>query len=104
MNRPVRPLELEIPDPPAPMEVGYAAPRAATRTQRVALVAGFLLAVCVALYLFSSILLPFVAAACIAYFLDPATKSRSFSSTYAEPSRSCSPCTTSPAQSRMSAT
>ena len=43
----------------------------ATRSQRVALLLGLLAAVCVALYFFASILLPFVAAAGIAYFLDP---------------------------------
>lgn len=46
---------------------------AATRAQRLALLAGLALATCAALYLFSSILLPFVAAAGIAYFLDPPT-------------------------------
>ena len=43
----------------------------ATRSQRIALLLGLLAAVCVALYFFASILLPFVAAAGIAYFLDP---------------------------------
>ena len=47
--------------------------RPTTQGQRMALLAGFGVAICVALYLFSSILLPFVAAACIAYFLDPPT-------------------------------
>ncbi len=75
MNRRVRTVELELPaaetpeaDPPNPLPV-----RASTKTQRIALVAGFAAAVCIALWLFSSILLPFVAAACIAYFLDPPT-------------------------------
>ena len=45
--------------------------QAATRGQRVALLAGMLVVAYVALYLFASILLPFVAAAGIAYFLDP---------------------------------
>ena len=45
----------------------------ATRAQRLALLAGLLLAAYIALYLFASILLPFVAAAGIAYFLDPPT-------------------------------
>ena len=49
------------------------APKPTTQGQRVALLTGLAVAVCVALYLFSSILLPFVAAACIAYFLDPPT-------------------------------
>ncbi len=52
---------------------GLPEPRAATPAQRIGLLAGLLLAICLALYLFSSILLPFVAAAGIAYFLDPPT-------------------------------
>jgi predicted PurR-regulated permease PerM len=43
----------------------------ATRNQRVALLAGLVLVLFVALHLFASILLPFVAAAGIAYTLDP---------------------------------
>ncbi|MBV9782378.1 MAG: AI-2E family transporter [Acidisphaera sp.] len=43
----------------------------ATRAQRVALLAGVALAAWLALELFASVLLPFVAAAGIAYFLDP---------------------------------
>ncbi len=54
--------------PPRPPE-----PPHATRTQRLALLAGLLVAAYFALYLFASILLPFVAAAGIAYFLDPPT-------------------------------
>ena len=45
--------------------------RRATRSQRLGLLAGLVVAACLALYLFASILLPFVAAAGIAYFLDP---------------------------------
>ena len=45
----------------------------ATRNQRLALLAGLLIALWLMLELFSSILLPFVVAAGIAYFLDPAT-------------------------------
>jgi len=71
VSRPVAALELE--PPPEPVEPSPLPPSQATRGQRVGLIAGFLLAVFVALYLFSSILLPFVAAACIAYFLDPPT-------------------------------
>ena len=52
--------------PPAPT-------RGATRTQRLGLLIGLAAAAFIALYLFSSILLPFVAAAGIAYFLDPPT-------------------------------
>lgn len=45
----------------------------AIRTQRLALLAGLLIALWLALELFSTILLPFVVAAGIAYFLDPPT-------------------------------
>ena len=47
--------------------------RMATQGQRLALLAALLLAFWLALNLFASILLPFVAAAGIAYFLDPPT-------------------------------
>ncbi len=46
-------------------------PREATRAQRLALLVGLLVAGWLALQLFASILLPFVAAAGIGYFLDP---------------------------------
>ena len=45
----------------------------ATRTQRWALVGGLLVAAWLGLHLFASVLLPFVVAAGIAYFLDPPT-------------------------------
>ena len=45
----------------------------AIRTQRLVLLAGLLIALWLALELFSAILLPFVVAAGIAYFLDPPT-------------------------------
>ena len=66
MSRPVLSVEVEpeLPDDPS---------RPSTKGQRLGLLVGLLLAVCLVLYLFSSILLPFVAAACIAYFLDPPT-------------------------------
>ena len=49
-----------------------AAPEAvATRGQRIALLAGLLVVLWLALTLFQAVLLPFVAAAGIAYFLDP---------------------------------
>ena len=57
--------ELPVP-PPVPPE-----PRHATRAQRLALLCGLGLAALAAVQLFASILLPFVAAAGIAYFLDP---------------------------------
>jgi predicted PurR-regulated permease PerM len=46
-------------------------PRHATRGQRIALLVGLCVAFLVAMQLFATILLPFVAAAGIAYFLDP---------------------------------
>ena len=68
MSRPVFRAEME-----PPSELGSGTPLTTTKQQRLGLLAGLFLAVCIALYLFSSILLPFVAAACIAYFLDPPT-------------------------------
>jgi predicted PurR-regulated permease PerM len=58
------------PDRPAP--AAAVLPEAgATRGQRVALLAGLLVVLWLVLQLFASVLLPFVAAAGIAYFLDP---------------------------------
>jgi len=65
LTRPAQPPDTPPPRPPEPPH--------ATRTQRLALLAGLLVAAYFALYLFASILLPFVAAAGIAYFLDPPT-------------------------------
>jgi predicted PurR-regulated permease PerM len=67
--------EIEPPPPlaQAPAKPVYS-PRAeshATRGQRLALLVGLLVVAGLALKLFASILLPFVAAAGIAYFLDP---------------------------------
>ena len=59
-----------LPEPPPPPDPPPPVPRA-TRRQRIALLAGLALALIVAIQLFASILLPFVAAAGIAYFLDP---------------------------------
>ena len=56
-----------VPPPPAPPPL----PRHATKAQRVALLSGLGIAVLFAIQLFASILLPFVVAAGIAYFLDP---------------------------------
>jgi predicted PurR-regulated permease PerM len=53
------------PPPPARLE--------ATRNQRIALIAGLAIMVWLVLQLFASVLLPFVTAAGIAYFLDPPT-------------------------------
>ena len=66
----------EAPPPPTPRtwfaEVATA-PGQATRGQRVALVVGLLVVAWLALQLFASVLAPFVAAAGIAYVLDPPT-------------------------------
>ncbi len=61
------PIEPELPVPP-PAEEGKGR---ATPVQRWALIVGLAIAAWLVISLFSSILLPFVAAACIAYFLDP---------------------------------
>jgi predicted PurR-regulated permease PerM len=50
-----------------------ASPTHATRTQRIALIAGVLVVGWLALELFASVLAPFVAAAVLAYALDPPT-------------------------------
>jgi predicted PurR-regulated permease PerM len=55
----------------APPAAIVAAPPGATRNQRIALLVGLLVVFWLALQLFASVLLPFVAAAVIAYFLDP---------------------------------
>lgn len=63
----VAPRLPDLPPPPLPpLE-----PRRATRAQRIGLLTGLCLAVLAALQLFASILLPFVVAAGLAYFLDP---------------------------------
>jgi predicted PurR-regulated permease PerM len=54
------------PQPGAPQPAPHS-----TRGQRVGMIVGLILALCLFFYLFSSILLPFVAATGIAYFLDP---------------------------------
>ena len=56
------------PIPPAPVAEP---PTHATRGQRIALLVGVVVVAWLALTLFASVLLPFVAATCIAYFLDP---------------------------------
>ncbi|WP_424814359.1 AI-2E family transporter [Roseococcus sp. YIM B11640] len=55
---------------PAPGR-GRPGPMVATRRQRLMLTLGVLAALVLGLWLFSTILTPFVLAACIAYFLDP---------------------------------
>ena len=63
----VAPRLPDLPPPPAPPPE----PRHATKAQRIALLAGLALAFLAGLQLFATILLPFVVAAGIAYFLDP---------------------------------
>jgi predicted PurR-regulated permease PerM len=58
------------PTPPDAPEPPTRVPRS-TRNQRIALISGLILVALLFFYLFSSILLPFVAATGIAYFLDP---------------------------------
>jgi len=88
----VAPIPPELPRPAAPQpaapQPGAPQPAApqpgaplppvvrlrSTRNQRLALIAGLILVFCLLFYLFSSILLPFVAAAGIAYFLDPVAR------------------------------
>ena len=65
-------LQSGLPELDAPA-LAQAPPPEATRSQRIALVLGLLAAGAAMLWLFSAILLPFVAAAGIAYFLDPPT-------------------------------
>ncbi len=60
--------------PPAPPAIIPPAPaRTATRMQRLGLLTGLLVAAYLVLHLFAAIMLPFVVAAGIAYFLDPPT-------------------------------
>ena len=74
-------LDLPLPEPTPPaVPAAVSAPgearfplRPATRAQRFGLLAGLLLVLAAGLHLFASILLPFVMAAGIAYFLDPPT-------------------------------
>ncbi len=70
MSQPIARVAPRLPDLPPP-PVPPPAPRHATKAQRVALLAGLAVAIVAALQLFASILLPFVVAAGIAYFLDP---------------------------------
>ncbi len=70
VNAPDRTIERAVPQR---VEVIVPAPRQSTQLQRLGLLAGLLLALYLSLTLFASILLPFVVAAGIAYFLDPPT-------------------------------
>ncbi len=70
LREPVRPAPPAAPPAAVPPMV-----REATRAQRLALLVGLLVVAWLVLQLFASVLLPFVAASGIAYFLDPpATK------------------------------
>ena len=75
--RTVLPPPAEMPLAEVPLVLaapaGPAVKQPTTRPQRVAILLGLFAAVLVALWLFNAILLPFVAAAGIAYFLDPPT-------------------------------
>jgi predicted PurR-regulated permease PerM len=73
-REPVEP-ERPVPAPaPPPMPLVAHAHGKATRGQRIALLAGLIVVAWLALQLFASVLLPFVAAAGIAYVLDPPTR------------------------------
>jgi predicted PurR-regulated permease PerM len=69
-NEPDRPA----PPAPPPMLALHHPPGKATRGQRIALLVGLVVVAWLALQLFASVLLPFVAAAGIAYVLDPPTR------------------------------
>jgi predicted PurR-regulated permease PerM len=69
-NEPARPA----PAPPPPLPVHAHHPGKATRGQRIALLLGLVVVAWLGLQLFASVLLPFVAAAGIAYVLDPPTR------------------------------
>ena len=65
-----------VPDPPQPApapQAGFWSELGTIRVQRYLLLAGILVIGWLSLQLFASVLLPFVAAAGIAYFLDPPT-------------------------------
>jgi len=66
------PLPVSVPAAAVEAEPRYPLPHA-TRGQRIGLLVGLAVAFAAALHLFASILLPFVVAAGIAYFLDPPT-------------------------------
>jgi predicted PurR-regulated permease PerM len=72
MNAP-QPMAVMLPPPTTPPSTPPTppGPRESTRGQRLALLAGLAVAAWLVLNLFASVLLPFVAAAGIAYFLDP---------------------------------
>jgi predicted PurR-regulated permease PerM len=66
------PIPPELPRPAVVDQAAASVPSShSTRGQRIAMIVALALALCLFFYLFSSILLPFVAATGIAYFLDP---------------------------------
>lgn len=73
-ERPEAPERREPELPTVPVPTLPAAPQRSTRLQRAALLAGLVVVAWLVLRLFASILLPFVAAAGIAYFLDPVAR------------------------------
>jgi predicted PurR-regulated permease PerM len=72
-GEPERPVPAP-PPPPPPVLALHHPPGKATRGQRIALLVGLVVVAWLALQLFASVLLPFVAAAGIAYVLDPPTR------------------------------
>lgn len=64
-------MSLTTPRPPAPPALPPG-PRSATRAQRLGLVLGLVGVLLFSLWYFAAILTPFVLAACLAYFMDPA--------------------------------
>ncbi|HEY1413792.1 MAG TPA: AI-2E family transporter [Rhodopila sp.] len=66
-------VQTEVPTETAPPQVPVPAFHHATRAQRFALIIGLLVVFWLALQLFASVLAPFVAAAVLAYALDPPT-------------------------------
>ena len=73
LARPV-PDEAGPAQPPPVVPAVHHPPGRATRGQRIALLVGLVVVAWLALQLFASVLLPFVAAAGIAYVLDPPTR------------------------------
>jgi len=73
LPEPAHPAAPPLPPAPLPPKLPATASPPPTRWQRLALAAGLLVAIWLVLRLFDSVLAPFVAAAVIAYALDPPT-------------------------------